>query len=95
MPARLRPPSTTTNIMVLKFVELCPISVFETPESRMRRGCPMVNSVLELDGVDNGLCQLAANKLAEIRLFSRPFSPPRCKKGAFGPIIRPPNWRAS
>lgn len=41
-------------------------TLFKVPEQRMRRGCMMVNTVLELADVDRGLSQLAAQKLGEI-----------------------------
>ncbi|MEH6559377.1 MAG: TetR/AcrR family transcriptional regulator [Oceanicoccus sp.] len=41
-------------------------TLFDVPERRMRRGCMMVNTVLELDQVDQGLSELAGEKLAEI-----------------------------
>jgi TetR/AcrR family transcriptional repressor of nem operon len=41
-------------------------TLFSVPERRMRRGCMMVNTVLELADVDQGLSILAAQKLDEI-----------------------------
>jgi len=41
-------------------------TLFEVPERRMRRGCMMVNTVLELADVDQGLSELAARLLGEI-----------------------------
>jgi TetR/AcrR family transcriptional repressor of nem operon len=41
-------------------------TLFDVPERRMRRGCMMVNTVLELDEVDQDLSRLAGEKLAEI-----------------------------
>ena len=40
--------------------------LFTVPERRMRRGCMMVNTVLELADVDQGLSILASQKLDEI-----------------------------
>lgn len=42
-------------------------TLFEVPERRMRRGCMLVNTVLELADVDQGLSQLASEKLAEMQ----------------------------
>lgn len=41
-------------------------TLFSVPERRMRRGCMMVNTVLELADVDQGLSILASQKLDEI-----------------------------
>ncbi|MFT6045409.1 MAG: TetR/AcrR family transcriptional repressor of nem operon [Arenicella sp.] len=41
-------------------------TLFTVPERRMRRGCMMVNTVLELADVDQGLSILASQKLDEI-----------------------------
>jgi TetR/AcrR family transcriptional repressor of nem operon len=41
-------------------------TLFSVPARRMRRGCMMVNSVLELADVDEGLSVLASQKLGEI-----------------------------
>ncbi len=41
-------------------------TLFDVPERRMRRGCMMVNTVVELNQVDQGLSELAGEKLAEI-----------------------------
>ncbi len=41
-------------------------TLFEVPEARARRGCMMVNSVLELADVDEELNRLAASHLADI-----------------------------
>ncbi len=41
-------------------------TLFEVPEARVRRGCMMVNSVLELADVDEELNRLAASHLADI-----------------------------
>ncbi len=41
-------------------------TLFVEPERRMRRGCMMVNSVLELADVDQGLSELAVTKLDKI-----------------------------
>jgi TetR/AcrR family transcriptional repressor of nem operon len=41
-------------------------TLFGVPQRRMRRGCMMVNTVLELADVDQGLSILAAQKLDEI-----------------------------
>lgn len=41
-------------------------TLFAVPERRMRRGCMMVNTVLELADVDQGLSILASQKLDEI-----------------------------
>jgi TetR/AcrR family transcriptional repressor of nem operon len=48
---------------IKKFFEY---TLFGVPERRMRRGCMMVNSVLELADVDQGISLLAVQKLAEI-----------------------------
>jgi TetR/AcrR family transcriptional repressor of nem operon len=48
---------------IKKFFEY---TLFGVPERRMRRGCMMVNSVLELAYVDQGISLLAVQKLAEI-----------------------------
>jgi TetR/AcrR family transcriptional repressor of nem operon len=48
---------------IKKFFEY---TLFGVPEHRMRRGCMMVNSVLELAYVDQGISLLAVQKLAEI-----------------------------
>jgi len=41
-------------------------TLFDVPARRMHRGCMMINSVLELADVDQGLSQLAARRLADI-----------------------------
>ncbi|BFM15025.1 TetR/AcrR family transcriptional regulator [Maricurvus nonylphenolicus] len=41
-------------------------TLFEVPSKRMHRGCMMINSVLELADVDQGLSQLASQRLADI-----------------------------
>lgn len=41
-------------------------TLFQVPEKRMRRGCMLVNTVLELADIDQGLNQLASQKLAEM-----------------------------
>ena len=43
-------------------------TLFQVPERRMRRGCMLVNTVLELAQIDQGLSHLAAEKLAEMEL---------------------------
>jgi TetR/AcrR family transcriptional repressor of nem operon len=43
-------------------------TLFDVPERRMRRGCMMVNTVLELSQIDKGLSELAGEKLAEIEM---------------------------
>ncbi len=41
-------------------------TLFQVPERRMRRGCMLVNTVLELAQTDQGLSDLASQKLAKI-----------------------------
>lgn len=41
-------------------------TIFEVPQNRMRCGCMMVNSVLELSDVEDDLSDLATQKLSEI-----------------------------
>jgi TetR/AcrR family transcriptional repressor of nem operon len=43
-------------------------TLFAVPERRMRRGCMMVNTVLELADVDQSLSILASQKLDEIEI---------------------------
>jgi TetR/AcrR family transcriptional regulator, transcriptional repressor for nem operon len=41
-------------------------TLLDVPARRMKRGCMMINSVLELADVDQGLSQLAAQRLKDI-----------------------------
>ena len=41
-------------------------TLFQVPDYRARRGCMMVNTILELAEVDPALSQLAADKLGEV-----------------------------
>jgi len=41
-------------------------TLFDVPTRRLHRGCMMINSVLELAEVDQGLSQLATKRLDEI-----------------------------
>ena len=41
-------------------------TLFQVPERRVQRGCMLVNTVLELADVDDGLSQIASARLGEI-----------------------------
>lgn len=58
-------------------------TLFDVPERRMRRGCMMVNTVLELADVDQGLSLLAAQKLGEIEQAFKLCFESAIRSGAF------------
>jgi TetR/AcrR family transcriptional repressor of nem operon len=58
-------------------------TLFDVPEHRMRRGCMMVNTVLELADVDQGLSLLAAQKLGEIEQAFKLCFESAIRSGAF------------
>lgn len=50
-------------------------TLFDVPPHRMRCGCMMVNSVLELSAVEQELCDLASEKLIKIEMeFEKSFA---------------------
>ncbi len=64
-------------------------TLFDVPQGRMRLGCMMVNSILELADVDQGLSDLATLKLDEIEsAFAQCFAS-AIKNGSFTSTQKP------